>query len=131
MFQSTRMDPNRVPDLCWGGPCGDNDLSIVQGKYSWKSAQTLFSKTIGRRVSDPPGKSILMVPKIIKKNTRGRGNTFWTEFRSNPCPNLCFLSLVWCTFELRAGCRAQVGVPGIFFDNLGYFSELFSYQDAF
>ena len=53
--------------LWWGGPCGDNDLSIVQGKYSWKSAQTLFSKTIGRRVSDPPGKSILMVLKNIKK----------------------------------------------------------------
>ena len=50
----------------WGGPCGDNDLSIVKGNYSWKSAQTLFSKTIGRSVSDPPGKSVLMVLKIIK-----------------------------------------------------------------
>ena len=49
----------------WGGPCGDNDLSMFPGKYSWKSAKTLFSKTIGRRVSDPPGKSVLMVLKII------------------------------------------------------------------
>ena len=110
-----------VQQLWWGGPCGDNDLSIIPGKYSWNSAQTLISKTIGRRVSDPPGKSFLMVPKIIKKNTRDRRNTFWTEFRSNPCPNLCFLSLVWCTFGLREGCRAHVGVRGIFLIVLGIF----------
>ena len=51
----------------WGGPCGDNDLSTLPGKYSWKSGGSLFSKTIARRVSDPPGKSILMVLKNIKK----------------------------------------------------------------
>ena len=100
-------------------------------KYSWKSADPLFSKTIARRVSDPPGKLILMIPKMFQKNTGDCGTTFWAEFGTNPCTDLCFLSLVCGRFQLREECRAKVGGRGIFLKHLGYFSELFSYQDAF